>query len=104
MIRLQATEPFEAWLRDLRDPIGKGRILARLRALSFGHRGDWVPLGGGLFELRVHSGPGYRIYVAPSAGGGLVLLVGGDKRTQVRDIERAHWWMARMKEDGDART
>ena len=100
MIRLQSTELFEAWLRDLRDPIGKGRILARLRALSFGHRGDWAPLGAGLFELRIHTGPGYRIYVAPYAGDGLALLVGGDKRTQVRDIERARWWRAQMEEGG----
>jgi putative addiction module killer protein len=98
VIRLRAAPPFDDWLRDLRDPIGKGRVLARLRALSFGHRGDWVPVGAGLFELRIHTGPGYRIYVAPAAGDVLLLLVGGDKRTQAQDIERARWWRARMEE------
>jgi putative addiction module killer protein len=58
---LQATE-FGDWLRTLKDNIGKARILARLRSASLGRFGDAKPVGSGVFELRIHAGPGYRFY------------------------------------------
>lgn len=56
------TDEFDEWLRALRDPIGKARILARLRAAELGHFGDHAAVGDGVVELRIHSGPGYRVY------------------------------------------
>ena len=62
--RIQNTETFSRWLRSLRDTRGKARVLMRLKALQFGHLGDCRSLGGGLHELRIFVGPGYRIYLA----------------------------------------
>ena len=74
----------------MRDWRAVARINARLRNLSLGNVGDARPVGGGLFELRVHHGPGYRIYVLREDTT-VVLLCGGDKGSQQRDIERAGW-------------
>ena len=79
---------FKRWIRGLRDRGAVARINARLRNLSLGNAGDAVSVGGGLFELRVHHGPGYRIYFLRE-GSALVILCGGDKGSQQRDIERA---------------
>ena len=79
---------FRRWIRGLRDRVAVARINARLRNVSLGNVGDARPVGGGLFELRVHHGPGYRIYFLRE-GSTVVLLCGGDKGSQQRDIERA---------------
>ena len=79
---------FKRWVRGLRDRIAVARINARLRNVSLGNIGDARPVGGGIFELRVHHGPGYRIYCLREDAT-VVLLCGGDKGSQQRDIERA---------------
>ena len=81
--------PFERWLAGLRDQTARARIRARLDRLSLGNAGDRVALGGGLSELRLHFGPGYRLYYAVIKHDKLLLLWGGNKRTQARDIPRA---------------
>ena len=85
---------FRRWIRGLRDRSAVARINARLRNVSLGNVGDARPVGGGLFEMRVHHGPGYRLYVLRE-GATVVLLCGGDKASQRRDIERA----GRLAED-----
>ena len=79
---------FKRWIRGLRDRAAVARINARLRNVSLGNVGDARPIGDGLFEMRVHHGPGYRIYFLRE-GATVVLLCGGDKGSQRRDIERA---------------
>ena len=79
---------FKRWIRGLRDRSAIARINARLRNVSLGNVGDARPLGGGLFEMRVHYGPGYRIYFLREDAM-IVVLCGGDKGSQQRDIERA---------------
>lgn len=90
MFELKSTVVFDQWLRALRDKRGRARILIRLDAVRMGHLGDSKSVGGGIRELRVHHGPGYRVYVAQRGKTLLILLCGGDKSTQVRDIEKAH--------------
>ena len=67
----------------------RGAILSRLDRLSFGHLGDVQPVGSGIGELRIHHGPGYRVYLTRRGPTTVVLLCGGDKSSQGRDIERA---------------
>jgi putative addiction module killer protein len=83
------TAEFDAWLKALRDPIGKARILARLRHAELGHFGDHAPVGDAVFELRIHSGPGYRVYYWRQGTVTYWLLCGGDKSSQRRDIRQA---------------
>ena len=96
MYRLRQTETFAKWLGGLRDAKGKARILARLEAARLGNLGDTKSLGGGVREMRVHVGPGYRIYLAQRQGTVLLLLCGGDKSSQTRDIERARLMLAEL--------
>ena len=88
-INVCKTTNFDRWLRKLRDPLARVRILARIRRMSFGNFGDTRAVGEGLFELRIDHGPGYRVYFALRGPGDVVLLCGGDKRTQDSDIRRA---------------
>ena len=82
--------PFEEWLEDLRDQKARAKIRIRLDRLeSSGHNGDCEPVGGGVHELRVHLGPGYRVYFGRDGEALVVLLLGGDKGTQDRDIKKA---------------
>ena len=89
MYQLQRTDVFDKWLAGLRDAKGKARILARLESVRLGNLGDSKSLGGGLHELRVHAGPGYRVYFIQRREVLIVLLCGGDKSSQQRDITRA---------------
>lgn len=89
MYQLQRTDVFDKWLAGLRDAKGKARILARLESVRLGNLGDSKSLGGGLHELRVHAGPGYRVYFIQRREVLIVLLCGGDKSSQQRDIARA---------------
>lgn len=84
-----STPQFDAWLRRLKDTQGKARILARLRRFSLGQGGDIKSVGGGVFELRIHTGPGYRLYLMSRSDYVILLLAGGDKTTQNRDIKAA---------------
>lgn len=85
--------PVSEWLCQLRDTVARARITARLDRLAEGLRGDWRSVGGGVSELRIDHGPGYRVYFAQHATTVVILLCGGDKDTQAKDIERAHaYW------------
>lgn len=89
MIEVRQTPEYEAWFEKLRDLQAKTRILARIRRLSLGNLGDVKSVGEGVSELRITYGPGYRVYVKQMADVVVILLVGGDKSSQKRDIERA---------------
>lgn len=89
MIEVRQTPVFRAWIRGLRDRDAVAKINIRIRRLSVGNPGDVKPVGGGVSELRVDHGPGYRIYFIKQGEVIAILLCGGDKRTQDRDIERA---------------
>jgi putative addiction module killer protein len=82
-------QPFVEWLAALADREARARIQARLDVVAAGSFGDVEPVGEGVLELRVHWGPGYRIYFARIGGVVVLLLCGGDKRTQHKDIEDA---------------
>jgi putative addiction module killer protein len=89
VFQIQQTDVFSAWLAGLRDAKGKARIVARVESARLGNLGDVKNLGGGVSEMRVHVGPGYRLYFARTGKIVVLLLSGGDKSTQKRDIERA---------------
>ena len=89
MYQLQSTDVFDDWLRALQDRKGRARILARLESVQLGNLGDVKSVGAGVRELRIHFGPGYRIYFAQKGKIVLLLLCGGDKSTQARDIAKA---------------
>jgi putative addiction module killer protein len=89
MIDFERSQAFGDWLDSLRDVIGKARIIARLRAAEHGNFGDYETVGGAVYEMRVHYGPGYRIYFTRRGEVVYLLLMGGDKSTQKRDIKRA---------------
>ena len=87
---LSATEQFNDWFDRLKDGDGKRRILARFERVQNGHFGDIQSLKYGLFEMRFFFGPGYRVYYTVSAGYTVVLLIGGNKSTQKKDIKMAY--------------
>ena len=89
MVDVQQLETFATWLRQLRDRRGAARIAERIRRLSAGAFGDVKPVGSGVSELRVDVGPGYRVYFCRKGDAVIILLCGGDKASQARDIERA---------------
>ncbi|HWP45048.1 MAG TPA: type II toxin-antitoxin system RelE/ParE family toxin [Blastocatellia bacterium] len=89
--------PFETWFEKLRDRQARARILARVARVRLGNFGDSKALGGGISELRIDYGPGYRLYFAEVGGRVVLLLCGGDKRTQRSDIERAKEYLADYK-------
>ena len=89
MYQLQQTDVFEKWLAGLDDRRAKARILARLDAVRLGNLGDCKAIGGALRELRVHTGPGYRLYFTQRQSVVILLLCGGSKSSQARDVERA---------------
>jgi putative addiction module killer protein len=86
-------EPFQVWIDNLRDKQGRRRIIHRLFRVQQGNYGDVEPIGEGLSELRLFFGPGYRVYFGEDAGNIVVILCGGDKSSQSRDIEdaKAYW-------------
>jgi putative addiction module killer protein len=89
LIEIRQTDIFAAWFAGLRDRQARARITARIRRLSLGNPGDVRPVGGGVSEMRVDYGPGYRVYFVQRGEVLVILLCGGDKRTQERDIARA---------------
>lgn len=89
MIELKQTETFRRWRTSLRDQRARALIASRLDRLAFGNAGDVRPVGEGVSELRIDYGPGYRVYFQQCGVTIAILLCGGDKRTQDRDIERA---------------
>ena len=89
MFTLRQTEVFASWLSGLRDPLAKQKIAVRLQRLKFGNFGDVKPVGGGVSELRIHEGKGYRVYLRQSGQEIILLLCGGNKKTQTSDIANA---------------
>ncbi len=86
-------EPFTQWLYDLKDSVGRKRILIRITRLEQGNYGDCEPVGEGVSELRMFFGPGYRVYFGEDADNIVVLLCGGDKGSQQQDIKKAQaYW------------
>jgi putative addiction module killer protein len=83
-------EPFTDWLNSLRDANAKKSVLLRMQRIRQGNFGDCEPISGGLHELRIHLGPGFRVYFAKVGATIILLLGGGSKNSQVRDIEKCH--------------
>ena len=85
--------PFADWLAALRDRRANQAIVARILRMQAGNRGDWKAVGSGVFELRIDTGPGYRVYCGQDGATLVLLLCAGDKRTQTKDIEHARdYW------------
>ena len=99
MYRLRQTNLFGKWLAGLRDTRAKARILARLESARLGNLGDCKNVGSGIREMRVHVGPGYRVYFVQRHKTVLLLLCGGDKSRQSRDIERARRILADLDQE-----
>ncbi|CCV12645.1 type II toxin-antitoxin system RelE/ParE family toxin [Mesorhizobium sp. STM 4661] len=89
MILVFETDTFKRWLSDLRDAQAKARIVRRIYRLSEGNPGDVKPVGEGISEMRIDHGPGYRVYFLQAGSLRVLLLCGGDKRTQSKDIAAA---------------
>ena len=89
MLEIRETPAYAAWFSALRDRTAKARIDIRIRRLSLGNSGDIRPIGEGLSELRIHYGPGYRIYLTKRGDTYVILLAGGDKSSQAQDIRLA---------------
>ncbi|MGO8799536.1 MAG: type II toxin-antitoxin system RelE/ParE family toxin [Roseiarcus sp.] len=98
MITLIRSSDFDEWLRALADLKARARILARLRSATFGSFGDCQAVGEGVSEMRVHVGPGYRVYFVRTGATAYVLLTEGDKSTQKQDIARAKIMARALKE------
>jgi putative addiction module killer protein len=95
MVEIRRTDVFLKWFKKLKDRTGKFLIASRIARLREGNPGDVMPVGEGITEMRIHYGPGYRVYYKTNAGCQdtgkqiIILLCGGDKSTQQRDIESA---------------
>jgi putative addiction module killer protein len=89
MFEVQKTEEFDMWLSGLVDQKAQAKIASRIERLALGNPGDAKPVGGGVSEMRVPHGPGYRVYFKQTEKTIVVLLCGGDKSTQQKDIKRA---------------
>jgi len=89
MITVIASDSFGRWLDGLKDRKARARILDRIDRLSDGNFGDWASVGNGVSELRLHFGPGYRVYDLRQGDVVVVLLCGGEKASQAKDIKRA---------------
>jgi putative addiction module killer protein len=89
MLKVQETDNFKTWIRDLKDKIAQSIINARIRRISSGNFGDTKPVGGNVSELRIDYGSGYRVYYTRRGREIIILLCGGNKSSQSRDIETA---------------
>ena len=89
VIEIQATDIFSDWLQALPDGQARARIAARVRRLAFGNPGDVKPVGDGVSEMRIDHGPGYRVYFCSRGAEIVILLCGGYKGSQQRDIRNA---------------
>lgn len=87
MLEIQKTETFVQWLDGLRDIHARARVLVRIERLAAGNPGDVKPIGEGVSELRIDYGPGYRVYFKKRGRTIVILLAGGNKRTQATDIK-----------------
>jgi putative addiction module killer protein len=99
MIEVRQTDKFKSWRAALKDAVTRRRIGARIDRLSFGNFGDVKSLGDGVSELRLDFGPGYRLYFAKRGEALVILLCGGDKASQSRDIARAKLLLQQLEDD-----
>ena len=90
MYEIEQSEVFVTWLRELKDIQAKARIRVRIERAAKGNFGDWSPEGGEVRAMRIDYGPGYRLYYTIRDNRVVILLCGGDKRTQEMDIRKAH--------------
>ena len=97
-IEIVQTEIFRYWLAQLSDRIARNRILARLERAANGNLGDWKSIGGGAAEMRIDHGPGYRVYFTRQGDRLIIILAGGTKKTQAKDIARAIEIAEQLKE------
>ncbi|MBV8427231.1 MAG: type II toxin-antitoxin system RelE/ParE family toxin [Hyphomicrobiales bacterium] len=97
-MEVRQTKLFSAWHQGLRDPVAKAKIAARIDRLTLGNPGDVEPIGEGLSELRIAYGPGYRVYFVRRGKVLVILLCGGQKGSQDRDIKRAKALARELKE------
>jgi putative addiction module killer protein len=98
MYKIQKTDDFDKWLRKLKDLRAKAKILFRIQKIEYDeHFGDCEPVGNGILELKIDYAKGYRVYFKESDGKIIILLIGGDKSTQQRDIEKAKEIFKRIK-------
>jgi putative addiction module killer protein len=94
---VQKTQRFSDWLKDLRDQRARAKIVSRLDRLANGNPGDVASVGEGVSELRIHYGPGYRVYFVKRGEEFVILLCGGDKSTQSADIRLAKKWAKELE-------
>jgi putative addiction module killer protein len=97
MIEVRKTAIFAEWMAGLRDIRAKAKIAARIDRMALGNPGDVEPVGAGVSELRIHHGPGYRVYFTRRHLTLIVLLCGGDKSTQAKDINAAKALAAKLE-------
>lgn len=98
MYTVLRSSEFDKWLKNLKDVKAKARVVARIRATEMGNFGDVKHIGEGVREMRIHYGPGYRVYFAQKGNSLILLLVGGDKSSQNRDIAKAKELLQQFKE------
>jgi putative addiction module killer protein len=98
VVEIVRSTKFDEWLASLNDARGRARVLVRIDRLALGNPGDVRPVGGGICEMRIDFGPGYRVYFMQRGQVLIVLLAGGDKSTQARDIAKAQAVAAQWKD------
>lgn len=96
---INQTELFKTWLNSLSDPIAKAKIITRIKRATLGNFGDYKSLGDGINEMRIDTGKGYRVYFAQQDKIIYLLLLGGDKSTQSKDIKAAKKMWKMIKKD-----
>ncbi|MEI6152818.1 MAG: type II toxin-antitoxin system RelE/ParE family toxin [Deltaproteobacteria bacterium] len=100
MVKIKQTEAYEEWFNSLSDGRAKARIDVRIRRMSLGNPGETRPVGEGVMELKIDYGPGYRVYYLSKGKTVVILLAGGDKKTQNKDIARAKMLAKEIQEEG----
>lgn len=98
MIEIRETDTYKKWFHSLNDKRAKARIDVRIKRVSLGNFGDAQPVGNGVSELKIDYGAGYRVYFVKQGNLIVILLCGGDKSTQSKDIQKAHELAQRLKE------
>ncbi len=89
MLKIRKTEEFARWIDELLDPMGRAKVQARIKRLAEGNPGNSKLVGNKVYKMKIDFGPGYRIYYTRQVNVLVILLLGGDKRSQVKDIELA---------------
>lgn len=101
MYSVLKTDEFDRWLSRLRDQKAKARVAARIRSAEYGNLGDVTSIGEGVSEMRIHYGPGYRVYFTVRGRELIILLIGGDKSSQKKDIPKAKLIVSELKKGNE---